>query len=371
MDPVIESLHALAEAHGVQLSYYDVTGKLCQASPEALVRILQTLGAPIAGPEQAADALRARRQNEARRPIEPVILAWDAKHPDLTLRLPATATGSFACRLALENGEPMNWSCPLECLPVVNQAEVEGITFTTRRLTLPGNLPLGYHHLEMEAAGQLVKSMILAAPERAYQPPSQAGGSWGVFAPLYAIHSQRSWGSGDFGDLEQLADWTKSLGGGMVATLPLLAAFLDEPFEPGPYSPASRLFWNEFYLDIERIPELAGCPKAKAILSSEAFLKERNELRAEKRRLPAPHETQTQGARRVGPRLFWNALTPADGFSTLRRPEPAPAGLRPFSCRLRSSSRIVDEMARRCAAASFKPETMTRLDLATTNTFSG
>jgi 4-alpha-glucanotransferase len=28
-----------------------------------------------------------------------------------------------------------------------------------------------------------------------------------------------------------------------------LAAFLDTPFEPSPYSPASRLFWNEFYVD--------------------------------------------------------------------------------------------------------------------------
>ena len=45
----------------------------------------------------------------------------------------------------------------------------------------------------------------------------------------------------------------------MVATLPLLAAFLDEPFEPSPYAPASRLFWNELYLDPRRLPEMEDC----------------------------------------------------------------------------------------------------------------
>jgi 4-alpha-glucanotransferase len=53
-------------------------------------------------------------------------------------------------------------------------------------------------------------------------------------------------------------------GAKVIGTLPLLAAFLDEPFDPSPYAPVSWLFWNEFYLDVERIPELDGCPAARA-----------------------------------------------------------------------------------------------------------
>ena len=34
-----------------------------------------------------------------------------------------------------------------------------------------------------------------------------------------------------------------------------LPAFLDKPFEPSPYSPASRLFWNEFYADVGASPK--------------------------------------------------------------------------------------------------------------------
>src|SRR5262249_47720405 len=56
--------------------------------------------------------------------------------------------------------------------------------------------------------------------------------------------------AGDLSDFECQLNWVGDCGGHVAATLPLLAAFLDEPFEPSPYAPASRLFWNEFYVDL-------------------------------------------------------------------------------------------------------------------------
>src|SRR5262249_44644460 len=56
--------------------------------------------------------------------------------------------------------------------------------------------------------------------------------------------------AGSLHDLNAVTDWSASRGGRIGATLPLLAAFLDKPFEPSPYSPASRLFWNEFFCDV-------------------------------------------------------------------------------------------------------------------------
>ena len=46
----------------------------------------------------------------------------------------------------------------------------------------------------------------------------------------------------------------------MVATLPLLATFLDDVSETSPYRPASRLLWNEFYLDVNQGSGVAGVP---------------------------------------------------------------------------------------------------------------
>src|SRR5205085_7600859 len=123
------------------------------------------------------------------------------------------------------------------------------------------------------------ESLILSAPIRSYAPNPPAAKTWGIFAPVYALNSESSWGAGDFGDLNRLLDWVARQGGGMVATLPLLAAFLDEPFEPGPYSPASRLFWNEFYIDVEQVPEFKACPPAQQLVASSEFRKEVQALR--------------------------------------------------------------------------------------------
>src|SRR6266852_6481490 len=89
---------------------------------------------------------------------------------------------------------------------------------------------------------------------------------WGVFGPLYAVHSETSLGIGDFRDLGELQEWVGGLGGRLVATLPLFATFLDEPFEPSPYSPVSRRFWSEAYVELDALPELEASAAVRAAL---------------------------------------------------------------------------------------------------------
>jgi 4-alpha-glucanotransferase len=93
------------------------------------------------------------------------------------------------------------------------------------------------------------------------------------------LFSESSWGSGDFADLESFRNFAARSGARAVSTLPLLSAFLDEPFNPSPYAPVSRIFWNELFLDVNRIPELEHCPAARSLLESSGFQKELQELR--------------------------------------------------------------------------------------------
>jgi 4-alpha-glucanotransferase len=258
----MDHLQELAQAYGVQLAYYNIEGHLIHASTEALLRIVQALGAELHRPEDAAAALAARRESLGRRIVEPVLVAWDGVLAgDARVQVPSGSRARFT--VTPESGAPQSWE------------ESSG------SLRLPAPLPPGYHRLTVECGSARAESLIIAAPVRAYEPEGKSQHSWGVFLPLYALHSGRSWGAGDFADLEALIDWVTELGGGLVATLPLLAAFLDEPFEPGPYSPASRLMWNEFYIPVERVPELARCPAAQTLLASAEFRAETEALRAE------------------------------------------------------------------------------------------
>ncbi len=103
-------------------------------------------------------------------------------------------------------------------------------------------------------------------------PNGATGNSGEFFCPMYALHTEQSWGAGNFSDWLQLSNWIGSLGGTVAATLPLLAQFLDRlACEPSPYSPVSRLFWNEFYIDITSAPEFAGCAAAQRVVASRAF----------------------------------------------------------------------------------------------------
>ena len=93
------------------------------------------------------------------------------------------------------------------------------------------------------------RSEVLRCHDRPLPGSAGMRREWGVFLPMYAVRGANDAGIGTVSDLVALADWSASLGASVVSTLPLLAAYLEDPCEPSPYSPVSRRFWNEIYLD--------------------------------------------------------------------------------------------------------------------------
>ncbi len=88
---------------------------------------------------------------------------------------------------------------------------------------------------------------------------------------MYAVRDEGTWGCGDLTSFEHLGEWAAAQGATVLATLPLLATFLDRPFEPSPYRPVSRRFWNELYLDPRRTEEFARSAPAQRYVRSRAF----------------------------------------------------------------------------------------------------
>jgi 4-alpha-glucanotransferase len=273
-----EDLRALARFHGVQTEYVGMSGQTEPAPAESLLAVLRALGVEIDSEADAPRTLASSRLAAWGRRVEPVLVAWDGNLPPISLRLPSSLEGSTVGFRVDSDGQVFNLG-----FSTVRPGEGDAPDgFASGTLHLPVEWPTGYHRIELEFPdGQVTRSLVISAPTRAFAGPGLEGKRpWGVFCPLYALHGENSLGAGDFADLEALIDWTASLGGGLVATLPMLASNFDgtSPII-SPYSPTSRVFWNEFYLDLARIPELARSQAARDLLNSEEAAEEIQALR--------------------------------------------------------------------------------------------
>lgn len=240
-----------------------------RATAPALAGALAAMGAPVERVEDAPEALRARRLELWRRMVEPVTVAWEGRPgpPGLLVRLPAALAGTPLRVWSASDGEPerevtAGWLGTAGPRPIVEAEEVEGVAFAGVALFPRHPIPAGYHRLTVGCGSARATTLVVSARRRRRDPGLRA---WGVFLPLYALRRSRGdWGVGDLTGLQDLLAWVGGLGGSVVATLPLLAAFLDgEPFEPSPYAPASRLFWNELFLDVERVAREGGTPRPR------------------------------------------------------------------------------------------------------------
>jgi 4-alpha-glucanotransferase len=261
-----EAIAELAVLYGLQLDYWDASGTQRRPSDEAIVAVLAALGAPVATVDDLADAARARRRELWSRLAEPVVAVIAGEPAAISLRVPGWATGGARATLTLEDGGERTFSFELGALAIASTTHVDGEERRELRLALPEPLPAGYHELRLETGGEPADVLLIAAPRLA--PAPLRGRQWGVFLPVYALRSERTMGIADLGDVEHLLSAVDELGGSLVGSTPLLAAF---PGEPSPYAPASRLFWNETYADLSASPELARSATARELLESRAF----------------------------------------------------------------------------------------------------
>jgi 4-alpha-glucanotransferase len=267
-------LRRLARVHGVEPSYRSAGGEEREASDEALLAVLAALGSPV---ETEADVEVALRREEARRRarrIPPVQVIRDGAALEVLLRDPPAGPGNerLACLLQLENGETLEWTVRSEDLAATELDDPGGSarTATFRTLPLPSPVPHGVHRLRLDAQNE---GWLIRAPRTVHGggPTGRNPREWGVFLPLHALRTDTDWGVGDLQGLREFRAWAAARGAHAVASLPLLTTYLDAPLEPSPYSPVSRLFWNELYLDPTRAPEFVRCREAQELVASPGF----------------------------------------------------------------------------------------------------
>jgi 4-alpha-glucanotransferase len=243
----IQPLHDLAAALGVHTHYTDGLGRHVAVAPETLVSVCAAVGAAIARPEDAAEALRHHQATRQQAALPPAAAAWEGVLHPLTV----SSDAARSAELHLEDGTLV----PLR--------------HTRAGLGTAVNLPWGYHRLTIERPGGVDSCTVIAAPERSWRRP-EGGRSWGVGAHLAACRSGRSRSLGDLRDLDALVRWVRGHGGDLVTLLPLLPTFNAEPAEPSPYSPVSRLFWSELFLDLGEAHRPSPAPQRLDVTRADA-----------------------------------------------------------------------------------------------------
>lgn len=262
-DTAAATLRLLARSYGIEPSYRDVDGCRTTTPTDALLAVLRSLGAPVERREDIGAALVARRHELAARLLPRAAVLWEESPATVRLRwlLPAGALagpdGKIDCALEMEDGGTIEWAVGAAELAWTRRLPDDGSAYLRGCLPLPAEIPLGYHRLRVRARGTDFEAFVISAPQRSHPlRPTTAGGAeegpgsaaWGIQAPLYTLRGSADRGMGDLRSLGELIRWTGEKGGSIVGLLPVLATFADDP---SPYSPASRLFWNEMYVDLE------------------------------------------------------------------------------------------------------------------------
>ena len=257
----MSALRDLAKAAGLDVEYLSWRGELTGASDAAVLAAVRALapelGLRVDSEADAPAAIVALERARWAERVPPVVTGWDGSVV-VPFSVPADLDGPWEVEVTTESGALVRAHGRLFELPADGHAWPGGVVHCVRRATVRLDGEDGYHALRWKVAGAEGEALAIAAPTQAWGGPGSGARRWGVFAPVYGLASTASGQAGDLASLRQLFTAVGARGGQFVGTLPILAQFLDEPCVFSPYSPASRLYWNEIYLDLAQLAAEAG-----------------------------------------------------------------------------------------------------------------
>jgi 4-alpha-glucanotransferase len=276
VSPEEHVIDELARLLHIEPRYHDIWGNLRVISRKSKESILKAMGV-----KDAAEKLAELKRRPWNRLLEPVeVISADAQPHTFRLHFPledgqeegVTVTLSFQGEEGATSRRVIRGVVPAEAARIDGKRHV--------RVDIPDEAvrPMGYHRLaarvrrgQEEMSGSM---RFIVAPNTSHPPPER---TWGLWASLYSLRSERNWGFGDFGDLAALAEWVGAEGGAFVGINPLHAT-PDRVSFVGPYGPSSRLYMNQLYLDLEEV--LSGSAEGRAFLEAPETRRKIEELRA-------------------------------------------------------------------------------------------
>lgn len=284
----------LAQAYGIQLEWRDIWGNVHPVTDEMCKALLSAMEVSTDSQADIDKAFEQLQYATVARWLEPVKVASETEATiALLINLPQSLNNkSFQWLLQTEGGETQQGEFIPSQLHHVGDIElaVHHEKVARYEFHLAGNLPQGYHRFSIQdqQSGEQVETLLVITPTHCYLPPilqDEPGQPlkkvWGPAVQLYAVHSRRNWGVGDFGDLVRIVDWCADQGGSMIGLNPLHALYPHNPAHCSPYSPSSRMYFNTNLLNVESIPDFDESVEARQMALNPEFQEALERLRAE------------------------------------------------------------------------------------------
>ncbi|MFV3371788.1 4-alpha-glucanotransferase [Pseudomonas sp. NY15435] len=213
-------LERLASEAGLAIDWMDADNRPQRLTAEVQRNVLEALGFPAQSPEQIRRSLEALERRQAELP--PLITA-DLGQP---VAVPVPPGSRYKLFNEDDSGHSEGHVDEHGQIPAIEQS--------------------GYYPLHL---GE--REIILAvAPPRCPSVAQYCGGRqrvWGLAAQLYSLRRDQDGGAGDISALAELVRAAAAQGADAIAISPVHAMFPASRDIYSPYSPSSRLLFNELY----------------------------------------------------------------------------------------------------------------------------
>nr|MBA3613035.1 4-alpha-glucanotransferase [Nitrospirales bacterium] len=231
----VSLLHQLARRHGIQPVYRDESGNGRVVPDESLRDLLRLMDVPGQTSQQVQESLTKSKESQWTKLVaETFVIPQSKLSSGWTLHIPIESEPLSSIHITWtilgENKFRSTHQARGSSLEILARKKINGRQYLRVTLPFPRHLPLGYYALRLSVNSPSFRtqgsSRIIVTPDKAYDPPSYktSRGLWGLTVQLYGIRSERNWGIGDFGDLNDLVYWAgKELGAAMLGVNPLHA----------------------------------------------------------------------------------------------------------------------------------------------------
>ncbi|PCI60275.1 MAG: 4-alpha-glucanotransferase [Gammaproteobacteria bacterium] len=268
----MDLIEKLADLVGFHRNYVNSFGEQVFANNGARRSLLTAMGYNLDNDNALNQSIDELSQNSWRTMLPATHIAQlEACQHTIEISLPQAKLTELSWQIITEDQKKLSKTLTISSLTLLDSANFNDEKFNKYQLLLP-NLAQGYHQLSLTYGNNKASCHLIYAPKTCFSPQEACSEKmWGLAAQLYSLHSDNSWGIGDFGDLNKLVEQSASHGVAAIGLNPLHPLFQNNPAHRSPYSPTSRCFLNTIYIDVTKVANFKTSKAAQQKYHSDDF----------------------------------------------------------------------------------------------------